>query len=80
MNTVLGAIDELTVLSGNIGCILARWQKWSKVSLKGSEVRFRAAKRAKVSPEGSDGRCLAAKKAKSVTEEFRSGVQGGKKG
>ena len=37
-------------------------------------------KRAKVSPEGSDGRCLAAKKAKSVTEEFRSGVQGGKKG
>ena len=56
-------MDESTALSGNIGCILARWQKWSKVSLK-----------------GSDGRCLAAKKAKSVTEEFRSGVQGGKKG
>lgn len=32
-----------------------------------------------MSPGGSDGRCLAAKKAKSVTEEFRSGVQGGKK-
>ena len=47
MNTVLGAIDELTALSGNIGCILARWQKWSKVSLKGSEVRFRAAKKGK---------------------------------
>lgn len=47
MNTVLGAMDELTVLSGNIGCILARWQKWSKVSLKGSEVRFRAAKKGK---------------------------------
>ena len=40
-------MDELTVLSGNIGCILARWQKWSKVSLKGSEVRFRAAKMGK---------------------------------
>ena len=40
-------MDELTVLSGNIGCILARWQKWSKVSLKGSEVRFRAAKKGK---------------------------------
>ena len=40
-------MDELTVLSGNIGCILAWWQKWSKVSLKGSEVRFRAAKKGK---------------------------------
>ena len=40
-------MDELTVLSGNIGCILSRWQKWSKVSLKGSEVRFRAAKKGK---------------------------------
>ena len=40
-------MDESTALSGNIGCILARGQKWSKVSLKGSEVRFRAAKKGK---------------------------------
>ena len=40
-------MEESTALSGNIGCILARWQKWSKVSLKGSEVRFRAAKKGK---------------------------------
>ena len=52
MNTVLGAIDELTALSGNIGCILARWQKWSKVSLKGSDGRFRAAKKGKSVAEG----------------------------
>ena len=48
-------MDELTVLSGNIGCILARWQKWSKVSLKGSEVRFRAAKKGKSVAGGFGG-------------------------
>lgn len=69
MNTVLGAIDELTALSGNIGCILARWQKWSKVSLKGSEVRFRAAKKAKSVPKSSEVGCWAAKKANSVAIE-----------
>lgn len=33
------------MLSGNIGCILARWQKWSKVSLKGSEVKVSGGKK-----------------------------------
>mgnify|MGYP000170489669 CR=1 FL=1 len=68
-------MDELTVLSGNIGCILARWQKWSKVSLKGSEVRFRAAKKGKseFAPLWSDYDKTVYYNTYDVTEQLRRG-------
>lgn len=50
------------------------------MSLKGSEVRFRAAKKGKSVARGFRREMFGGEKGQKCAEEFRSGVQGGEKG